>query len=266
VKNEKWAVLKPPIFVMLATYSLSIVFKRRWTSRISLVEKSGRLAKSFFNKKPSVINMKREYMSFMAVLLSFLLRERRLFSAKCSRDLMIEFNSFRLYTGFVETGKIGGGNMKVIRRLLLALGIILACIALSWVYTTVQLNIARSKGLYASAEQGMLAVIDDHYPPDRSAKILYAGTNSFQGRQPHIWYVIAEVRAASRADGSELGHNGCDAPGLFFLQTKDGWVFVPEGAFPGFMGFWMKVFDLAGPGQSTPSIEWSPDQNPRFCQ
>lgn len=27
----------------------------------------------------------------------------------------------------------------------------------------------------------------------------------------------AEVRASSRADGSELGHNGCDALGLFFL-------------------------------------------------
>ena len=53
-------------------------------------------------------------------------------------------------------------------------------------------------------------------------KILYAGTNSFDGSDPHIWYVIAEVRASARSDGSELGHNGCDAPGSFFLQLKDG--------------------------------------------
>ena len=156
--------------------------------------------------------------------------------------------------------------MKVIRCLIIALGGVLIVGVCSWIYTTTQLRIARSKGMYASAEQGMLAMVDEHYPADRDVKILYAGTNSFDGRQPHIWYVIAEVHASSRADGSELGHNGCDAPGLFYLQTKEGWVFVPEGAFPEFIGFWMKVFDLAGEGQSTPSTDWAPDQNPRFCQ
>ncbi|MBN1452839.1 MAG: hypothetical protein JW963_17610 [Anaerolineales bacterium] len=156
--------------------------------------------------------------------------------------------------------------MKVIRWLIVALGIILAVIAFCWVYTTVQLRIARSKGVYATAEQGMLAMVDEHYPADRDVKILYAGTNSFDGSQPHIWYVIAEVHSASRADGSELGHNGCDAPGLFFLQTMEGWVHVPEGAFPTFIGFWMKVFDMAGEGQSIPSTNWAPDQPARFCQ
>ena len=156
--------------------------------------------------------------------------------------------------------------MKVIRCLIIALGGVLIVGVCSWIYTTTQLRIARSKGMYASAEQGMLAMVDEHYPADRDVKILYAGTNSFDGHQPHIWYVIAEVHASSRVDGSELGHNGCDAPGLFYLQTKEGWVFVPEGAFPEFIGFWMKVFDLAGEGQSTPSTDWAPDQNPRFCQ
>jgi hypothetical protein len=156
--------------------------------------------------------------------------------------------------------------MKVVYGVLIALGIILAVIAFSWVYTSVQLNIARSKGVYATAEQGMLDMIDKHYPADRTVKIIYAGTNSFDGRQPHIWYVIAEVHAASRADGSAIGHNGCDAPGLFYLQTKEDWVFVPEGAFPGFIGFWMKIFGMAGAGQPTPTTNWAPDQNPRFCQ
>ena len=156
--------------------------------------------------------------------------------------------------------------MKVVYGMLIALGIILAVIAFSWVYTSVQLNNARSKGVYTTAEQGMLDMIDKHYPADRTVKIIYAGTNSFDGRQPHIWYVIAEVHAASRADGSAMGHNGCDAPGLFYLQTREGWVFVPEGAFPRLVGFWMKIFDMAGDGQPTPSTNWAPDQNPRFCQ
>lgn len=75
----------------------------------------------------------------------------------------------------------------------------------------------------------MIARAEKYYMHDLQVKILYAGTNSFDGSDPHIWYVIAEVRASARSDGSELGHNGCDAPGSFFLQLKDGnWVHVPK--------------------------------------
>jgi len=155
---------------------------------------------------------------------------------------------------------------KLIRWLFIALGGILAVIAFGWMYTSVQLNIASSKGVYATAEQGMLANVEKHYSADRNVKILYAGTNSFDGSQLHVWYVIAEVRATSRADDSELGHNGCDAPGSFYLQTREGWVYVPEGAFPGFIGFWMKIFGMAGEGQSTPSTDWAPDQPAQFCR
>ena len=112
----------------------------------------------------------------------------------------------------------------------------------------------------------MIARAEQNYTADRQVKILYAGTNSFDGTKPHVWYVIAEIRASARADDSALGHNSCDAPGSFFLQTKEGWVHVPEGAFPGFMGFWMEMFGWAGEGQATPSTNWAPDQPSRFCQ
>lgn len=153
-----------------------------------------------------------------------------------------------------------------LRRLLIALGICAGVIALSWLYTTLQLAHARSDGVYPTAEQGMLALVDQHYAADREVKILYAGTNSTDGSQPHIWYVIAEVRASARADGSPMASNGCDAPGSFFLQTKEGWVHVPEQALPTFMGFWMEVFDMAGKGQSTPSTNWGADQPSQFCR
>lgn len=156
--------------------------------------------------------------------------------------------------------------MKVFRRLLILLGILVAIIPSAWIYTSVQLAIARSKGLYSSPEHGMRSIIDKGYTADRNVKILYAGTNSFDGSQPHIWYVIAEVRASARADGSALSSQGCDGPGSFFLQTRDGWAHVPEGAFPGFIGFWMKIFGMAGPGQFTPSTDWAPDQPAKFCQ
>jgi hypothetical protein len=177
---------------------------------------------------------------------------------------VIEFDVHWLYTGF-ESMEFRGGKMKILRLPLIILGLILSTSTCSWFYTTVQLNIARSKGVYESAEQGMLAHVDKYYPADRDVKVLYAGTNSFDGSKPYLWYVIAEIHAAARADGSEMGRNSCDAPGSFFLHTKEGWVFVPEGAFPTFIGFWMNVFGMAGEGQSTPSTNWAPDQPAQFC-
>jgi hypothetical protein len=112
----------------------------------------------------------------------------------------------------------------------------------------------------------MLALVDRAFVATSRVDMLYAGPNSFDGSQPHIWYVIAEVRADRRADGSALGPHGCDAPGSYFLHTKEGWIHVPEGAFPGFIGFWMSVFGQAGPGQSKPSTDWAPSQPARFCQ
>ena len=156
--------------------------------------------------------------------------------------------------------------MRIVRWMLVLLGFSFICVASSWIYTAMQLNIARAKGVYSTPEAGMIARAEQYYTADRQVKILHAGTNSFDGTKPHVWYVIAEIRASARADGSALGHNGCDAPGSFFLQTKQGWVHVPEGAFPGFIGFWMEVFGWAGEGQSTPSTNWAPDQPSRFCQ
>jgi len=140
-------------------------------------------------------------------------------------------------------------------------------VALSgWFSTTLQLESSRSEGVYASAEEGMRALINHHYVGITSVEILSAGPNSFSGKQPHVWYVIAEVRALRRADGSELGHNGCDAPGSFFLQARDGWVYVSEGSFPEIVGLWMRVFGVAGPGLTTPSTKWPASHSTRICQ
>jgi len=155
--------------------------------------------------------------------------------------------------------------MKIIRRILILLGISLASIAFCYVYTVAQLNAARSKGVYNTAEQGMLAFTGKNYSENSSVKILLAGPNSLVGRQPYYWYVVAEVHGATRADNSELRHNGCESTSQAFLQTKDGWVRVPDLAFPGFVGFWMDAFNLAGEGQSAFSTALLGDQPYRYC-
>jgi len=126
---------------------------------------------------------------------------------------------------------------------------------ISLVYTTAQLTLARSEGVYPSAEEGMRGLVARGYRNVEQAEIRYAGPNSFDGSQPHVWFVVAEVSAEARSDGSPAG-NGIrttEYPGSFFLQTRDGWVHVQEGAFPEFVGFWMRVFGLAGEGSAIPT-------------
>jgi len=57
--------------------------------------------------------------------------------------------------------------MKFLLLALLILGIIFSFGACSGVCTNVQLNLARSKEVYETAEQCMLAMVDRYYPPDR---------------------------------------------------------------------------------------------------
>jgi hypothetical protein len=156
-------------------------------------------------------------------------------------------------------------NKKRLILILLVLVLIGSAFMCTWGYTTLVITAASRGGVYPSAEEAMIARIDKGYSPDRQIKILHAGPNSHDRSDPFIWYVIAEVRASSRADGSDMGKNGCDVPGSFFLQTKKGWVHVSEGAFPIYVGKWMKVFDMAGEGQTTPSTDWAPGQSRRFC-
>lgn len=132
-------------------------------------------------------------------------------------------------------------------------------------YTALWVNRALASGVFPTAEVGMRALIEDSYMDIHRIDILYSGPDSAAGSQPHVWYVIAEVRVASRADGSALGKNGCDAPGSFFLQTHAGWFHVPEGAFPVLLGSWMSAFGLAGPGQNTPAIDRTGPSQARFC-
>jgi len=148
--------------------------------------------------------------------------------------------------------------MKILRWSLITLGLVLLSAGAGWIFTSSQLAIASSKGVHASAEQGMQSLIGESYQGITSLEILSSGPDSFDGSFPHVRYVVARVCASSRMDGVELDDQGCDLPGSFFLQTREGWVHVPEDAFPEIVGFWMSIFGMAGPGQSTPSINLIP--------
>lgn len=159
---------------------------------------------------------------------------------------------------------------KYAKWLILLLGI-LACfaayIALPRWFIINEINRARAQGEYANPEQGLLAIMDKDYPADRVVKVYYMGPNEPDGRKPYVWYVIVDVYASARADGSALAHNGCDNGGMFFIQLKDGkWVHVPEGILTTFMLGWLEPMDLVGEGEVMPSTDTLHGQPTKPCQ
>ena len=157
-------------------------------------------------------------------------------------------------------------NKRLIRILFIALAVPVLMLVCVWGYTALTVASARAKGEFDSAEAGMLALADKNYASDHTVKIWSARPDSHAGKNPYVWYVIAEVRASSRADGSALGHNGCDAPGTFFVQLKDGkWVHIPEGLFIVFTPSLLDTFGFAGEGEITPTTDLI-NGPMRFCQ
>ena len=146
------------------------------------------------------------------------------------------------------------------RILLEILGLVLAIAAagatLLTVYTYSALRWARNRGVYETPQIGTVARANENYCEIDQVEIQHASTNSFDGSKPHIWYVIYRVYAKNRApcdaekQGSDLYHGTYENAGNFWLNVKEGWVFVPEGMFPEVIGTWMKVLGLAGEGDS----------------
>jgi len=144
----------------------------------------------------------------------------------------------------------------LIKILTIGLGAVFFFIALNWLYTVIVVRLAIAQGTYPTAEAGMIERVTPYYENIEKIEIVYAGPNSFDGSQPHVWYVIARIWAEKTKTGRPVGFHGKDyeSPGHFYLHTKRGWVQIPEGLFPIYLGFWMRVFGLAGPGNPTPTV------------
>ena len=129
-------------------------------------------------------------------------------------------------------------------------------VGLNWLYTVIVLRQATAKGAYPTAEEGMIQRATAYYENIEKIEIVRSGSN-FDGRQPHVWYVIARIWAESKDGGQPIGYHGkeYETPGGFYLHTKQGWVQIPEDLFPGYLGIWMDIFGLAGPGNPTPTVD-----------
>jgi hypothetical protein len=148
--------------------------------------------------------------------------------------------------------------VKVLFGLLGSLALILAVIAaINFImprYTIAALERARSRGVYETPQQGVIALANRSFCGVERVEIEQAATNSFDGSNPHVWFVLYRVYARSHTPcdpahpGPAMYHQTYENGGVFYLNVKDGWVWVPEEAFPEVIGNWMKKLDLAGPG------------------
>jgi hypothetical protein len=140
--------------------------------------------------------------------------------------------------------------MKQLQKSLLAIAVLalviiqLAAILLAtlWLYTTLSLEIAKREGVYETPEDGMRVRVTESWVDVEKVEITYAGPNSFDGSNPDVWFVIARVWAARRANGKPVHERGYDSAGSFFLHMQEGWIHVPEGRFPELIGFGMRLF------------------------
>jgi len=116
---------------------------------------------------------------------------------------------------------------------------------LAWLYTAGTLKFAQRQGVYPSPEKAMIGHITHNYRDVEKIEIVRAEPSA---NNEHVWYVIAHVWAGSRPGGGAVGMGGrdYDVPGSYFVQTREGWVYVGEITSPEQLGFWMEVFGLAG--------------------
>ncbi len=138
------------------------------------------------------------------------------------------------------------GKQKRVRAAVVILGMALFFLAAPLFWTMGQLTLAKANGIYDTPEESMAAKIENEtggYEIER-IEILSAGPNYRDGRLPHVWFVTVKIHADYRPDGKSTALKGYYGGGSFVLKVADGWVHVPEGAFPVLIGRVMAWYGL----------------------
>ena len=125
--------------------------------------------------------------------------------------------------------------------------LLLLAIAGPWAYTASQLELAKRDGIYASPKEGLrirAAAADGA----RLLRIeeLESGLAWGDGRLPHVRFAVGRVVYDRPPAGWERTSNYW---GNYYILVREGWVHVPESAFPHFIGRMMEIYDLEGAGE-----------------
>jgi hypothetical protein len=115
----------------------------------------------------------------------------------------------------------------------------------SWIYAASQLALAKNEGIYPTVEEAVIQKNSQGWGGAQVIKLedVRASVNQHDGSQPHVWFGGARVyldRVPQGWDRTEY------SSGSYYLHVKEGWVHVPEGAFPEFIGWVMEFYGMEG--------------------
>jgi len=133
------------------------------------------------------------------------------------------------------------------RLIFTGLSLILLFFLGTWVYATSHLTLAKNEGIYETPEEAVLALNSSGWGGAEVIRIenVHAGPNFHDGSLPHVWFGGADVYLDRIPDGGRWDHY---ATGSFYLRVEEGWVHIPEGALPGYIGWVMALYSLEGAG------------------
>lgn len=116
-----------------------------------------------------------------------------------------------------------------------------------WAYAAAQIASAKSGGIYPTAEEAVVAKNSESWGGAQVVRIenVHAEQND-RNAQPHVWFGGATVILDRVPAGFNRAYT---VSGSYYIRVRDGWVLMPEGAFPEFVGWVMELYHLEGVGQ-----------------
>jgi hypothetical protein len=117
--------------------------------------------------------------------------------------------------------------------------------ACSWIFAASQLAMAKSEGIYPTVEEAVIGRNSGGWGGARVVSIenVRASPNRGDGGQPHVWFGYATIQLDRVPTGYD---KTVYSSGSFYLRVREGWVHVPEGAFPEFIGWVMELYNMEG--------------------
>ncbi len=146
----------------------------------------------------------------------------------------------------IAVPRVRGGAGRIVARI--SLGLVVAAAAfffLIWAYAASQLALAKSSGVYPTVEEAVIGHNSTGWGGANVVSItdVRAGPNRHDGSQPHVWFGSATILLDRIPTGY---HRSTFHGGSFYIHTREGWVFVGEGAFPEFIGWVMALYNMEG--------------------
>ena len=147
----------------------------------------------------------------------------------------------------MQTGEDRDKSRRLPRLALFGIGaaaLILIFFACCLVYAASQLAWAKNEGIYPTVEEAVIRRNSQGWGGARVVRIenVRAEPNS-RNAQPHVWFGTATVYMDRAPQGRTWDHY---LAGSFYIHVREGWVHVPEEAFPEFIGWVMELFNMEG--------------------